>query len=89
MSRINRDFWRNSGIRIPGTLKRSDVDLKRYGVGGLDEIVYATTFLNKLDSDAMLCSTRHTLGERCTALPPSGLQSKSGLAQPVQQALAQ
>lgn len=49
MSRINRDFCRNSGIRMPGTWKRSDVDLKRYGVGGLDVIVYAMMFLTGLD----------------------------------------
>lgn len=45
MSRINLDLAKISGRRTSGTWKRKDVDLKRYGRGGLDVIVYAITLL--------------------------------------------
>lgn len=45
MSLINFDLATISGKRTSGTWKRKDVDLKRYGRGGLDIIVYAITLL--------------------------------------------
>lgn len=46
MARMNLDFWSKLGrVFRPGTWKFNVVDLKRYGRGRLEFMVYATTLL--------------------------------------------